>query len=428
MLAWLGLAAAYAPPDTFGGQSVVPANMKHLFEPVNGKDSCKAVPGQVEADDAWCAHNCEMAPPNCPKNLCNCQGGNPDMSPQTPAENEARRVFAQREAEVIQNDKKNKEYEMQRKKEELVKDQQDAERVKRNNDRVEEQNQRVEQIDQAIKQADRERQKLEQEGKLLNPRPSPNGRYDARYDDRKRIEDLNERVREENERVKQLDREREEREEQTRQREHELRVRAANRPKPSPRAISTTRGDSALSLPGADAAKCKSFDRTDAGDKWCLTSCSNEPPMCPASMCTCTAGATEPSPQPLAPDAAEARPMTPVEAAAAKRVEERNAAIAKADADRKEAEAKRKADEAKRAADEAKRAEEADERRKALDEQAKAARDRVSNGTHAEVEPSPRPVPAIKALKDWLFRRSLPSPSPFASPSPSPSPQPRAGF
>ena len=145
----VGHAVALPPQvDTFGGKSVVPASMKHLFEPPSGKESCKSVRGQMEADDAWCQTNCQMAPPNCPKNLCDCPGGNPDMSPQSPAENEARRVFAQREAQVHINDKVVAEHEKEREAQQAVMDKRDMERVEEANHRVAEANHRVKSIDQ----------------------------------------------------------------------------------------------------------------------------------------------------------------------------------------------------------------------------------------------------------------------------------------
>ena len=42
-----------------------------------GKDSaskCSAVLGQTAADDAWCLQNCGNTPPNCPPELCTCDG------------------------------------------------------------------------------------------------------------------------------------------------------------------------------------------------------------------------------------------------------------------------------------------------------------------------------------------------------------------
>ena len=39
-----------------------------------GVESCAAVVGQTAADDAWCIQNCGNVPPNCPAELCSCDG------------------------------------------------------------------------------------------------------------------------------------------------------------------------------------------------------------------------------------------------------------------------------------------------------------------------------------------------------------------
>merc|ERR1719272_1899575 len=45
-------------------------------EPTGDSDvaSCAAVGGQTAADDAWCIQNCGNVPPNCPAELCACDG------------------------------------------------------------------------------------------------------------------------------------------------------------------------------------------------------------------------------------------------------------------------------------------------------------------------------------------------------------------
>ena len=45
-------------------------------EPTGDSDvaSCAAVVGQTAADDAWCIQNCGNVPPNCPAELCSCDG------------------------------------------------------------------------------------------------------------------------------------------------------------------------------------------------------------------------------------------------------------------------------------------------------------------------------------------------------------------
>ena len=454
----VGHAVALPPQvDTFGGKSVVPASMKHLFEPPSGKETCKSVRGQMEADDAWCQTNCQMAPPNCPKNLCDCPGGNPDMSPQTPAENEARRVFAQREAQVHINDKAVAEHEKEREAQQAVMDKRDMERVEEANHRVEEANHRMKSIDQQREEADKHRleqekewKRLEQEkkGKLaLGPSPAP----DARYDDNKRLQEINDRVRQENERVAEADRERERRDREkerkdreSRERERILQQRVASRsfmPSPAPGSLS----DGVKPLD----TQCKALDGTPTRSKWCQNSCNNYPPMCPDTICVCEDAErasnltpAEPAPSPV---------PTESSAVIADRVAKRNAEIQKAEQARKAAEHKRKVLEAenrkaleaesrkemerrrdameaeqkqrtdeneqRREGEEAKRLREAEHLRKAWEEKAREALDTVQQGVPVaarEVEPSPSPIWNIWAA----LRRNEAEAGAMASPSP----------
>ena len=463
-------AASYSPQvDTFGGKSIVPANMKHLFEPPSGKEACKAVQGQMEADDDWCQNNCQMAPPNCPKNLCDCPGGNPDMSPQSPAENDARRVFAQREAQVSINDKATTEHEKDRETQEATMSEQDEERVNDANSRVKDANHRVKSLDSKRTESDEHRLQREKDVKVTERRlqverekileqrerekaleasPAPNGKPDRRYDDKLRIEDTNERVAEENERVHEADLEREKRERDTAKRERILRERVARRITPSP-----APGHQVNSKP-LDT-QCESLDGTDAGTKWCQNSCNNYPPMCPDTMCKCEdAGRVAvlmPSPAPLKAAAQPATPSSPIvqDPATAERIATRNAAetadriatrngeIQKAEKARKEAEQRRNAleveqsqraldNEQRRKREEATRLKEAEQVRKALEEKARKALDVVKRGVPpaAGVQPSPKPSPSWNiwaALRNREDRMAaMASPSPAAAPAAAP--------
>lgn len=476
----VGHAVALPPQvDTFSGKSVVPASMKHLFEPPSGKESCKSVRGQMEADDAWCQNNCQMAPPNCPKNLCDCPGGNPDMSPQSPAENEARRVFAQREAQVHINDKAVAEHEKEREAQQAVMDKRDMERVEEANHRVEEANHRVQSIDQQREEADKHRLEQQEEWKRLEREkegkldPGPSPAPDARYDDNKRLQEINDRVQKENERVAEADRERERRDREkerkdreSRERERILQQRVASRsfmPSPAPGSLSD--GGKPLDT------QCKALDGTPARSKWCQNSCNNYPPMCPNTICVCedaerasnlTPAEPAQSPvnasaQPAGPTSSPlvqpAAPSAPTESSAviADRVAKRNAEIQKAEQARKKAEHSRKVLEAKnrkaleaesrkemerrrdaleaeqkqrtdeneqrREAEEAKRLREAEHSRKALEEKAREALDTVQQGVPVaarEVEPSPSPIWNIWAA----LRRNEAEAGATASPSP----------
>jgi hypothetical protein len=473
LTAAVGHAVALPPQvDTFGGKSIIPANMKHLFEPPAGKESCKSVRGQMEADDAWCQNNCQMAPPNCPKNLCDCPGGNPDMSPQSPAENEARRVFAQREAQVSINDKATEDHEKEREAQEAVNDKHDVDRVKEANIRVQEANHRVKSNDHQRVESDKHRLQREKEGKLdLGPSPAP----DARYDDKKRLQEINDRVHQENERVAKADLERERKDRETRQREQILRERVASRITPSPAPGNLADGGKPLDT------QCKSLDGTPTRTKWCQNSCNNYPPMCPDTICVCEdAGRAadltpaEPAPSPVkvaaqpaaptnSPTVQAAAPSAPTEPSAvtADRVAKRNAEIQKAEQARKAAEHSRKVLEAenrkaleaesrkeveerrdaleaeqkqrtheveqRREGEEAKRLREAEQLRKALEEKAQDALDTVKQGVPVAAGEEPRPSPSWNV---WAaLRRDEAEADAMASPSPAvalPSPAPAA--
>ena len=55
-----------------------------IYSPVMGSrffPACLAVVGQTAADDAWCIQNCGNIPPNCPSELCTCDGGASSPAP-----------------------------------------------------------------------------------------------------------------------------------------------------------------------------------------------------------------------------------------------------------------------------------------------------------------------------------------------------------
>jgi hypothetical protein len=325
------------------------------------------------------------------------------MSPQSPAENEARRVFAQREAQVSINDKATEDHEKQREAQEAVNDKHDMDRVKEANTRVQEANHRVVSNDHQRVESDKHRLQREKEGKLdLGPSPAP----DARYDDKKRLQEINDRVNQENERVARADIERERKDRESRHRERILQERVASRITPSP-------------APGnlADGGKphdtqCKSLDGTPTRTKWCQNSCNNYPPMCPDTICVCEdAGRAadltpaEPAPSPVkvavqpaaptnspavqsaaptnSPAVQSAAPSAPTEPSAvtADRVAKRNAEIQKAEQARRAAEHSRKVLEAEnRKALEAESRKEVEQRRDALEAEQKQRTDEMSRG------------------------------------------------
>jgi hypothetical protein len=45
---------------------------KSAIFPEGDPESCKAIPGSEEANDAWCVANCGEDPPSCPADLCKC--------------------------------------------------------------------------------------------------------------------------------------------------------------------------------------------------------------------------------------------------------------------------------------------------------------------------------------------------------------------
>ena len=298
--------------------------------------SCVSLSG-TEAEDKWCSIGCVNTPPNCPSTICKCDGELPSPSPfagtdvvgapgPEPAEERPMTKVEKQAAERVAAANKERE-------------EADAARAEAEEAKLKEEQDRIE-------KAEEQRTALENAASAavesLQPKASPSPDPEQDGDDRE--------------------------------------VRTAG--------SVGSKYVSAL-VSGGDPKSCKAIGGALADNTWCETSCSNNPPNCPSTICKCgdaPAGApalinaeASPSPQP-AP-----RKMTKEEKAAQKAAEERDAVAIENEANRAKAEAKKLRDEEKRIAE--------DEERVAADE---ANRKRVEKMQRAN-EPSPAPTAASSA-------------------------------
>ena len=293
--------------------------------------SCVSLSG-TDAEDKWCSVGCVNTPPNCPSTICKCDGDLPTPSPLAGADvvgaagpelADDRPITKVEEEAAARVAAANKEREDA-----------DAARADAEESKLKEEQDRIE-------RAEEQRTTLENAAAgavaSLQPKASPSPAPEQDGDD------------------------------------HEVRTAGSVGSKYVSALVS-----------GGDPKSCKAIGGALADNNWCATSCSNNPPNCPSTICKCADGGApalinaEASPSP----APSARKMTKEEKAAQKASEAREAMAVAAEAERAKAEAKKLGDQEKRIADDEQRVVDSESDRKRVEKVQRAA------------EPSPAPAAA----------------------------------
>ena len=323
LLGTLACSSAYVATDASALQS--------------GEDpaSCLSISG-TDAEDQWCRTGCVNSPPNCPSTICKCEGGMPSPSPV------AGGAVGESAPEVADP----------REMTDVEKEAADA----------------IKERDAAVAKADQEREEA----------------------DKARAEAEEAKLKEDEERIKKAEADREAIEAAAKAAADSLKPDASPSPEPQHKIRSAGEAGSkyvSALVSGGDPKKCVAIGGALADNNWCATSCSNNPPNCPASICKCDSAAEEAaaSPSPDASPLAEVRKMTKEEKAAQKEVNAKEGLVAAAEKARAKAEKEKLAAEEKRIAD--------DEQRVANDEKERKKMEKAQRAA----EPSPAPSKAKKS-------------------------------